>query len=103
PCPKNPRIRDLGAGSGCIAATIAIEIPDSYVVSLEISAAALPTLRKNLPASVFVVSGDSFPPPFQNGTFDIVASNPPYVESSTWMELPAETRWEPSMALLTAN
>jgi release factor glutamine methyltransferase len=101
--PKNPRIIDLGSGSGCIAATLAIEIPDANVVSLEISAAALPTLRKNIPSSVFVVRGDSFTLPFQNGKFDIVVSNPPYIESSTWMELPAETRWEPSMALLTTN
>jgi release factor glutamine methyltransferase len=99
--PKNSTIIDMGSGSGCIAATLALEIPKARVISMEISPDALSLLRKNLPASVFIVRGDSYAAPFKKDCFDVVAANPPYVES--WIELPAETRWEPSIALLTSN
>src|SRR3989304_1435733 len=47
PLPEKPSILDLGSGSGNIAVTLALEIPGSSVVALEISKPALEVLRKN--------------------------------------------------------
>jgi release factor glutamine methyltransferase len=101
--PKNLRVLDLGAGSGNIAATLAWEIPASFVIALELSSKAIELMRKNIPAEVSAVQGSMFTPPFLSASFDIITSNPPYVEVSSLKELPAETAWEPRLALLSEN
>jgi len=96
-----PRIIDLGAGSGCLAVTLLNEISNSRVVALEYSSDAFNVLRKNAGGDVLLVRGNLYITPFLPESFDLVVSNPPYVEQGT--ELPAETKWEPSLALVTES
>ncbi len=90
---------DLGTGSGCLAVTIALELPDCRVTGSDISARALPLAQENgarLGASVEWVESDWFAN--ITGTFDLVVSNPPYVGPQEPLE-PELTDWEPHLAL----
>lgn len=97
---------DLGTGSGAIALSLAVEAEDVHVVAVEASADALAVARANLvgigtpAARVQLVHGSWFEPLAGNeGRFNVVASNPPYVATDD--ELPVSVRaWEPTEALL---
>jgi release factor glutamine methyltransferase len=98
---KRPRILDVGTGSGCLAVTLAAELPDAQVVATDISADAVATARRNalrhgVSARVlFVLTNllDNLP-----GGFNIIVSNPPYVVRAS--ELPPDViQYEPHTAL----
>lgn len=101
--PAEPRILDLGAGSGCIAVTLALELSGSRVFALELSPAAIPVLFKNGDGKIQVARGSLFAPPFRRESFDLIVSNPPYVEEKDYAGLPAETLHEPREALVPAS
>lgn len=76
---KTARILDLGAGSGCVAITLALE-GGAEVTAADISPAALDVARKSaarLGAAVEFVESDWFAA--ISGAFDLVVANPPYV------------------------
>jgi release factor glutamine methyltransferase len=98
--PSSPIILDIGSGSGAIGVTLAEEIPGARVVALELSGPALSVLLQNARGKLLPVRGDLYHLPFQDSSFDIVVSNPPYVELSEFKTLPDETRWEPREALV---
>jgi release factor glutamine methyltransferase len=78
---EKPRVADLGAGSGCVAITIALGCPRAEVTATDISAAALDVARVNAArhgARVRFAPGDWFAP-LTGEIFDIAVSNPPYV------------------------
>ena len=80
--PAGARILDLGTGSGCIAATLALEIPDSVVTATDASADALEVARenaKNLGAQVRFLEGSWWDAVEKKEAFDVVVSNPPYI------------------------
>lgn len=94
-------VLDIGAGSGCVALTIAIERPDCEVVALDVSVDALEIARQNAVKlgvkSVEFVVGDLFEP-LAAKRFDLIVTNPPYVSPSD--ELPPEvSEFEPPQAL----
>jgi release factor glutamine methyltransferase len=98
---KRPRILDVGTGSGCLAVTLAAELPDAQVVATDVSADALAVARRNaerhgVSARVtFVLTNllDGLP-----GAFDVIVSNPPYVARAS--ELPPDViQYEPHTAL----
>jgi len=101
--PESVRILDLGSGSGCIAVTLALELPQATVYAIDISIDALRILRQNASGTVKMVHGDLFAIPFLAELFDVVVANPPYVEISSFHELPAETKWEPYIALASGS
>jgi release factor glutamine methyltransferase len=101
--PSSPRILDIGGGSGAIAVTIAEELPGAKVTALEISSSAMKILSKNAQGKVSLIRGDLYHLPFKNEAFDVITSNPPYVELAEFNFLPAETRWEPREALVAPN
>jgi release factor glutamine methyltransferase len=103
PLPKSARILDLGSGTGNIPVTLSHEIPDSVVYALELDSGALEVLKLNAGGKLHLIRGDFYSPPFLKENFDVITSNPPYVEESTWESLPAETRWEPRLALITKD
>lgn len=95
------RVLDLCCGSGCIGIACA-EYFGSDVVLADISVDALEIARKNislyqLQSSVSLVESDIFDG--VEGQFDLIVSNPPYVDSGDLATMPAEYKHEPRIAL----
>ena len=73
---------DVGTGSGAIAVTLKLEMPELQVVASDISKKALRTAEQNadrLGAEIEFVEGDLLTPFIGNKRFDIIVSNPPYI------------------------
>ena len=98
-----PRVLDVGTGSGAIALAIADEHPGARVIGIDVSAAVLEVARANgvltglaaefLQWNLF----DGLP----HGPWDLVVSNPPYVRPDEIGSLQPEVRdWEPRLALV---
>lgn len=100
---KNPRILDLGTGSGCLAVTLSLETRGCEVFASDVSAAALGVARRNARAHgarVRFVNSDILGS-FAKSSFDMIISNPPYVSEAEYAELsPQIRRYEPRAALL---
>lgn len=100
-----PRIADLGTGSGCIAVTLAKQRADARVVAVDISPDALAVAARNAAAHgvaerIAFVQGDLFTPLAGQAAFDIVVSNPPYITEADLAKLPVGVRdYEPRLAL----
>jgi len=101
----SPRIADIGAGSGCLAITLALEIAEARVHAVDISAAALTCARRNaakLAAQVEFVEGDGPRALASFAPFDLIVSNPPYIEPGQRATLAVDVReFEPALALFT--
>ena len=81
--PKEGSILDIGTGSGCIAITLAIELPQSHVSAWDISEEALTIAKANastLNAHVNFEKQDALAPHIDERKWDIIVSNPPYIE-----------------------
>ena len=89
PLCRNPRVLDLCTGSGCIAWTLALEMPGAEVTAADISDGALAVAssqdfadelsRSGAVAPTFIKADVLSGPSFQTPHFDIIVSNPPYV------------------------
>lgn len=101
---KNYKIADLGTGSGCIAISIAKEMPASYVTGYDISNEALSIANKN--KKINNVNNCGF---INNNilefkdynNYDVVVSNPPYVSFNE--KVGYETKYEPQNAIFADN
>lgn len=102
------RLLDLGVGSGCLLLTLLREYPAATGVGLEASEAALAIARENaetlgVAARTKLRAGDWRRPDWTErleGPFDLVVSNPPYIESRVIDGLmPEVARHEPRLAL----
>jgi release factor glutamine methyltransferase len=95
------RMLDIGAGSGVIAVTLALET-GAQIFASDISASALRVARENahrLGANVAFLACD-LGTAFRDGTIDLVVSNPPYVPERDRPNLQREVReFEPPLAL----
>lgn len=94
-----PKLVDLCSGSGCVAITLAKELPGSDVTAVELYDGAVSFLQKNSEAygnCVKVVQGDALEP---FGLFDGVVCNPPYVCETERDELQEELSYEPDTSL----
>ena len=103
-----PRVLDVGTGTGAIALAIADEVRDAHVTAIDVSPDALALARENLELAgingrVRLVEHDlTFG--LGNADFDLVVSNPPYVEPGELETLQPEVRdWEPHVALVAAG
>lgn len=101
-----PRVLDLCTGTGCIGCAIATALPESRIVMADISEVALATARENvrrcgLESRAQVVELNVLQPPAGLlGSFDMIVSNPPYIESDEIALLDASVRdFEPHLAL----
>jgi release factor glutamine methyltransferase len=100
PLPPLPHILDLGTGSGCLAVTLALEIPGSRVIAVDRSPGALAVARRNavaLGASVRLLGSD-WAAAVAVGRFDLVVANPPYLDPMA-PPGPEVADWEPAGAL----
>ncbi len=99
-----PRIADIGAGTGCIILSIAAERPSAECVAVDLSPDALALARDNaqrlgLAARVEFLLADACSE-FLPASFDAIVSNPPYIPSADFDQLPPHIRTrEPRLAL----
>jgi|LakMenEpi03Aug12_release.lakeMendotaPanAssembly.Ray.scaffolds.fasta_scaffold97048_5 release factor glutamine methyltransferase len=113
PTTYNPKILDIGTGSGCIAISLAKNITNSQVFAIDVSEKALTTAKKNaeinevtinfIQADILKVddlenlSNSNSKLPSQ---YDVIVSNPPYVRNLEKSEIkPNVLEYEPHLAL----
>jgi release factor glutamine methyltransferase len=103
-----PSVLDVGTGTGAIALAIADELPQARVTAVDVSPDALALARENLELTgvngrVRLVEHD-LTSGLGDGEFDLVVSNPPYVEPDELPTLQPEVRdWEPRIALVASG
>ena len=103
----SPTILDIGTGSGCIAITLAVEIPSSEVYAIDISEEALTVAQQNaenLKAKVNFSKFDILANEKLEHRFDIIVSNPPYIAESEKKEMNSNVLdFEPPLALFVTD
>jgi ribosomal protein L3 glutamine methyltransferase len=97
------RVLDLCTGSGCLAVLAAMRFPNATVDAVDISADALGVAARNvadhgLEGRITLLCGDLFAP-LAGERYDLILSNPPYVDAAGMASLPPECRHEPAIAL----
>ena len=106
-CKDKPyTILDAGTGSGCIAISLKLALPQSTVTACDISEKTLATAKENaerLEADIIFEKQDILRFPTDK-TFDVIVSNPPYVCESEKSEIQNQViRYEPHTALFVSN
>lgn len=99
---KVRNILDLCTGSGCLAILAAMRFPNARVDAVDLSSDALQLARKNvldhrMTRRVCLLQGDLFAP-VKTKRYDLIVSNPPYVDAKGMAGLPPECRHEPALA-----
>jgi release factor glutamine methyltransferase len=103
-----PRIVDVGTGSGAIAVTLAAKLAYAEITAIDLSAAALAVARRNTKSNgvagrIRFLQGDLLAPVAEE-RFEIVVSNPPYVPQGDRDGLAVEVRdFEPGLALFAGD
>ena len=102
------KILDIGTGTGCIAISLACELPNSQVYAYDISENALKVAKENAEKNnanvifeqmdILNISSSSLP------TFSIIVSNPPYVMNAEKLEMEQNVLdYEPHLALFVED
>ncbi len=94
---------DLCTGSGCLAILAALAFPNAEVAAVDLSEDALAVAERNvadyhLNDRIELIHGDAFSK-LQGRSFDLIISNPPYVNAESVAALPPEYLHEPELAL----
>jgi len=97
------RVLDLCTGSGCLAVLAAMAFPEAEVDAVDLSKDALDVARLNLAdhaleERINLFAGDLYAP-LDDRRYDLILSNPPYVDADAMAHLPPEFRHEPALAL----
>ncbi len=104
----SPLVIDVGTGSGCLAVTVAAELPEAIVIGSDRSAEALHMARVNaeryqVSPQIRWVVGDLLSPllsPHLEGKVGAIIANLPYISHSEWDDLPLDVKeYEPRLAL----
>ncbi|MEY4468445.1 MAG: ribosomal protein N(5)-glutamine methyltransferase [Pseudomonadota bacterium] len=96
-------VLELCTGSGCLAIMLADAFPNAQVDAVDLSTDALAVAKRNvedyqLEKRVHLIQSDLYDN-VPAKKYDLIVSNPPYVNSTAMASLPAEYRHEPQMAL----
>uniref|UniRef100_E6QRI8 Putative Site-specific DNA-methyltransferase (Adenine-specific) n=1 Tax=mine drainage metagenome TaxID=410659 RepID=E6QRI8_9ZZZZ len=97
---------DLCTGSGCLAVLMAHAFPNADIDALDLSTEALAVAQQNIQAyglqeQVRLIQSDLFEK--IDRQYDLIITNPPYVNATSMAELPAEYRTEPELALASGE
>jgi release factor glutamine methyltransferase len=105
--PERRTIADIGTGSGVIATSIAMHVPDAHILATDISFAALKVAQNNarkfdIHHQIDFLQCDLLPQHIDNlstdSHFDLICANPPYIPTDILHQLPIFGR-EPTLAL----
>lgn len=101
------RILDLCTGTGCIGLALAAAFPQAEVTGVDINPTAIEVAQKNAAANTIqnatFVESDLFAA-VAGKSFDLVVSNPPYIDYDEWMTLaPSVKNWEDPAALVAPH
>jgi ribosomal protein L3 glutamine methyltransferase len=104
---KIKRVLDLCTGSGCLAILAALAFPRARIDATDLSAGALALARRNVKSHrlgdrIALHRGDLFAP-LAGRRYDLIISNPPYVDANRMARLPREYRHEPRLALAAGD
>ena len=105
---QQPRILDLGTGSGCIAIALSKQLPQATIEACDISTEALTVAKENArmneaPVSFFTHDMLDLGTPLPH-SYDILVSNPPYIRQSEAADMSIQvTEWEPHTALFVPD
>lgn len=105
---QQPRILDLGTGSGCIAIALSKQLPQATIEACDISAETLTVAKENArmneaPVSFFAHDMLDLGTPLPH-SYDILVSNPPYIRQSEAADMSIQvTEWEPHTALFVPD
>lgn len=104
---KIHRALDLCTGSACIAIAMADALPNTHIDATDISLDALAVAKRNVEAyqlqsRVHLIESDVFAG-LDGLTYDLIVSNPPYVDAEDMADLPAEYHNEPTLALAAGD
>lgn len=102
--PEPQRVLDLCCGGGCIGLAIAHYYEQVQVDLVDVDPAALALARENASAlgvseRVSIVESDLYAGLVEGRTYDLIVSNPPYVNAQDLASMPAEYHHEPELAL----
>ena len=97
------KILDIGTGSGCIAISLAKNLPDAQVFAIDVSADALAVAKRNSESNsvnVTFLQQDILAAETLPEQFDVIVSNPPYVRNLEKAEIKQNVLdYEPHLAL----
>jgi release factor glutamine methyltransferase len=102
PADRPCRVLDLGTGSGAVAVTLALHRPQTEVVAVDQSAAALEVARENAQrlgvSNLRLIQSDWYSA-LNGEKFDLIVSNPPYIAAADPHLAQGDVRFEPAVAL----
>ena len=105
--PVTSQVLDLGTGTGCIAITLAAERPSWQVSAVDFSKACVELAQRNAKqmgvTNISFCSSDWYSGLSPGLTFDIIVSNPPYVDPASHYLNEGDVRFEPHSALTASE
>ncbi len=99
------RMLDLGTGTGCIAVSLLLGLPNATIVATDVDEAILSLAARNaerhgVADRIEFRLGSLYEPLVEGERFDVIASNPPYIPDDEWNEVAANVKdHEPARAL----
>jgi len=99
-----PYVLDIGTGSGCLAISMLHELSTARALATDVSPAALRIAKRNaerhgVADRLALVGSDCFSALEADGSFSLIASNPPYISDADLQNLQREVNYEPRAAL----